>query len=62
MSMGLLGSISRAIRGSSEPGTEDTFSYRCASCGQEFDLPKTRMIGVRCPNCRSMDVRDAEDH
>lgn len=54
--MGLISSISDAI-GSS--GREDVFSYRCMSCGAEFELPKTRMIGVRCPDCQSMDVRDA---
>lgn len=56
--MGLLGSISRAFTTGDEPG-EETFSYECANCGEEFDMPKTRMIGVRCPSCRSMDVRDA---
>lgn len=55
--MGLLSSISDVL--SDDGGREDVFRYRCASCGAEFDLPKTRMVGVRCPDCRSMDVRDA---
>jgi len=55
--MGLLSSITDAISGESG-GNDDVFSYECATCGTEFDLPKTRMIGVRCPDCRSMDVRD----
>ena len=61
MSVGLLDSISDAISGDSD-GDDDVFTYQCASCGAEFDLPKTRMIGVRCPDCRSMDVRDASEH
>ncbi|WP_053947484.1 hypothetical protein [Halolamina sediminis] len=60
MSVGLLSSISDAISGGSDGG-DDVFTYRCASCDAEFDLPKTRMIGVRCPDCRSMDVRDASE-
>jgi len=59
MSVGFLRSISDAVSGGSDG--DDVFSSECASCGTEFDLPKTRMIGVRCPNCRSMDVRDASD-
>lgn len=58
MSVGLLSSISDAISDGSV-GDDDVFTYQCASCGTEFDLPKTRMMGVRCPDCRSMDVRDA---
>ena len=60
MSAGLLRSISEAISGGD--GDDDVFTYECASCGAEFDRPKTRMIGVRCPNCRSMDVRDASEN
>ena len=60
MSVGLLSSISDAISGGSD-GEDDVFTYRCMSCGTEFDLPKTRMIGVRCPDCQSMDVRDADE-
>ena len=56
--MGLLSSISDAV---SDGSDDDVFTYHCASCGSEFDLPKTRMIGVRCPDCRSMDVRDASE-
>ncbi|QKY18827.1 hypothetical protein B4589_014605 [Halolamina sp. CBA1230] len=59
MSVGLLSSISDAISDGSDD--DDVFTYQCASCGSEFDLPKTRMIGVRCPDCRSMDVRDASE-
>lgn len=59
--MGLFSAISGALQDSADPGEEDTFSYVCASCGEEFDLPKDRMIGVRCPSCRSMDVRDADE-
>ncbi|MFW5911770.1 MAG: hypothetical protein ACOCQV_03425 [Halolamina sp.] len=54
--MGLLGSISETLAGGPD---DDVFTYECASCGAEFDLPKTRMVGVRCPDCRSMDIRDA---
>ncbi|GAB7095588.1 hypothetical protein JCM30237_27420 [Halolamina litorea] len=61
MSVGLLSSISDAISGGGD-GDDDVFTYRCASCGAEFDLPKTRMMGVRCPDCRSMDVRDAAEN
>lgn len=59
--MGLFSAITAALDEDDEGAGEDddTFSYVCASCGAEFDLPKTRMIGVRCPECRSMDVRDA---
>lgn len=57
--MGLIRSISDAIGSGS--GHDDVFTYRCMSCDSEFELPKTRMIGVRCPNCQSMDVRDATD-
>ncbi len=57
--MGLIRSISDAIGG--DLGQDDVFTYRCMSCDSEFDMPKTRMIGVRCPNCHSMDVRDATD-
>ncbi len=60
MSAGLLSSISDAISGGPD-GDDEVFTYECVSCGTEFDLPKTRMVGVRCPNCRSMDVRDASD-
>ena len=60
MSVGLLSSLSDAISGGSD-GDDDVFTYQCASCGTEFDLPKTRMMGVRCPDCRSMDVRDADE-
>lgn len=56
--MGLFGSIASVLPSRS---AEDSFSYRCASCGSEFDMPKTRMVGVRCPDCRSMDVRVADD-
>lgn len=57
--MGILGSLSRALSG---PGAdEETFGYRCADCEAEFELPKTRMVRVRCPNCRSMDVRALAD-
>lgn len=56
--MGLFGSITSVLPSRS---VEDSFSYRCASCGSEFDMPKTRMVGVRCPDCRSMDVRVADD-
>lgn len=59
MSVGLLRSLSAAISGGSDG--DDVFTYRCVSCGTEFDLPKTRMIGVRCPECRSMDIRDATE-
>ncbi len=55
--MGLLGTFTSAL---GTPNAEETFSYRCASCGVAFDLPKTRMVGVRCPDCRSMDVRVAD--
>lgn len=58
MSVGLLSSLSDAISGGSG-GDNDVFTYECASCGAEFDLPKRRMMGVRCPDCLSMDVRDA---
>jgi Zn finger protein HypA/HybF involved in hydrogenase expression len=57
--MGLLSSISDAIGGGSD--RDDVFTYRCMSCDAAFDLPKTRMIGVRCPECQSMDVRDASE-
>lgn len=58
--MGLFSAITAALDDEDEDvDGDDTFSYVCATCGEEFDLPKTRMIGVRCPNCRSMDVRDA---
>ena len=56
--MGLLSSLSDAIGGDAR---DDVFTYRCMSCDAEFDLPKTRMIGVRCPDCQSMDVRDASN-
>ena len=59
MSVGLLSSLSSAFDGSS--GRDDVFTYRCMSCDAEFDLPKTRMIGVRCPDCQSMDVRAASN-
>lgn len=60
--MGLLSSISDVLTGERSPGSdEETFEYRCATCGDDFELPKTRMIGVRCPSCRSMDVRVGED-
>lgn len=52
--MGLLGSISTSLVGAD--GGE-TFTYHCASCEAEFELPKNRMVGVNCPDCRSMDVR-----
>jgi Zn finger protein HypA/HybF involved in hydrogenase expression len=58
MSVGLLSSLSDAIGGDAR---DDVFTYRCMSCDAEFDLPKTRMIGVRCPDCQSMDVRDASN-
>jgi Zn finger protein HypA/HybF involved in hydrogenase expression len=57
--VGLLNSLSDAIGGTT--GRDDVFTYRCMSCEAEFDLPKTRMIGVRCPDCQSMDVRDAAE-
>jgi Zn finger protein HypA/HybF involved in hydrogenase expression len=57
--MGLLNSLSGAFGRSS--GRDDVFAYQCMSCDAEFDLPKTRMIGVRCPDCQSMDVRDASE-
>lgn len=60
MSAGLLSSLTNAISGGSDDD-DDVFAYQCASCGAEFDLPKTRMMGVRCPDCRSMDVRDADE-
>ena len=59
MSVGLLDSLSSAIGTDSE--RDDVFTYRCMSCEAEFDLPKTRMIGVRCPDCQSMNVRDASE-
>lgn len=57
--MGILGSLSRALSGPA--GDEETFAYRCVACDEEFELPKTRMVRVRCPSCRSMDVRAVED-
>lgn len=56
--MGLIGTVSSVL--TTAGGDEDVFRYRCASCGVEFGLPKSRMVGVRCPDCRSMDVRVAE--
>lgn len=58
--MGLLSSISTAFDDGSRD-EEAVFSYRCASCDTEFERSKTRMVGVRCPDCRSMDVRVAND-
>lgn len=56
--MGLLSSISEVLQGNPD---EETFRYRCVTCGEVFEMAKTRMIGVKCPSCRSMDVRVAEE-
>lgn len=53
--MGLLGNVRNALENTG-PQTE-VFTYRCAECGDQFTMPKSRMISVQCPDCGSMNVR-----
>ena len=57
--MGRRSSFSSDICGAAE--RTDLFTYQCVSCDTEFGLQKTRMLGVRCPDCQWMDVRDATE-
>jgi predicted Zn-ribbon and HTH transcriptional regulator len=56
--MGIIQSLVSAVADGTRADAE-TFAYRCANCGEEFERPKDQMYSVRCPACRSADVRDA---
>jgi DNA-directed RNA polymerase subunit RPC12/RpoP len=56
--MGLIESVVDAF--TDEQGGRDTFSYRCADCGERFERARERMVAVRCPACSSMHVRVPE--
>ena len=56
--MGLLSRTVESVLGGD--GGEESFRYRCMQCGEVFEFPKTRMVGVKCPDCGSMDVRIAD--
>ncbi|WP_435147263.1 FmdB family zinc ribbon protein [Halobaculum sp. P14] len=57
--MGIVEAVARAVVGGESGVAEDTFRYRCVDCDTEFERPKTRMVRVRCPECGSMNLRDA---
>ncbi len=57
--MALLSSVTDALQ-RKRPG-EETFDYKCANCGTEFELAKTRMVVASCPSCQSTNVRDADE-
>ncbi|MFC4356675.1 zinc ribbon domain-containing protein [Halobium salinum] len=60
--MGLLGTVTEAVSGDRSPSAaEETFAYRCVSCGERFELPKSQMTAARCPDCGSRNVKDAGD-
>jgi rRNA maturation endonuclease Nob1 len=56
--MGLLSRAVESVLGSD--GSEESFRYRCVECEAVFEFPKTRMVGITCPDCGSMDVRIAD--
>ena len=59
--MGVIESLKSVVDTGGGAGSTETFAYRCADCGEEFERPKRQMYSVRCPACQSADVRDAGD-
>lgn len=66
--MSILGTLSEVFTPGSDDGGDgggdvdgDTFEYRCVACDERFARSKTRMIGVRCPACGSMNVTVGDD-
>jgi Zn finger protein HypA/HybF involved in hydrogenase expression len=59
--MGFVESLKSVVGGDGDAHPRETFTYRCANCDERFERPKDQMYSVRCPSCRSADVRDATD-
>ncbi|MDS0293130.1 hypothetical protein [Halogeometricum luteum] len=58
--MGVLTAVVDTFSTGEDGATDDSFAYRCADCEAAFERPKRQMTRVRCPDCRSSDVRSVD--